>query len=290
MTTQATPISIDAETEKIVRKIGIPPCPKIVLDFMQEMRKDDADMHRLSNLIGSDPGLAGAVLKTANSSMFGLKTKVGTVQNAFSVLGMRATAMLVSSLLLKRSFPVSSSKLIEEFWRNSASTAAYSAALAPTFIQIDRHVAYTYGLFRDCGQAVMLGKYPDYPSLFTGEGLGPDATIADEEDVCYPVNHAEIGAVLAQSWDLSDVIFQAILYHHHLVSIASGHVKPPQATVRLIALGALADQIQSLHLTGNPHREWETGKALVITELGLNEAGLENVAKMVNPIDAAFAA
>lgn len=290
MTTQTTPISIDPETEKIVREIGIPPCPKIVLEFMQEMRKDDADMRRLSDLIGSDPGLAGAVLKTANSSMFGLKSKVGTVQNAFSVLGMRATAMLVSSLLLKRSFPVSSSKLIEAFWRNSAGAATYSAALAPTFIQIDRHVAYTFGLFRDCGQAVMLVNYSDYSGLFTGESVRPEATIADEEDVRYPVNHAKIGAVLAQSWHLSDVICQAILYHHDVASIASGLLKPPQASARLIAIGILADQIQSLHSTGEPHREWEAGKALVSAELGLNEAGLENVATMVNPSEAAIAA
>lgn len=99
-----SPVDIDAETEKIVRAIGIPPCPKIVLEFMQEMRKDDADMRRLADLIGSDPGLAAAVLKTANSSMFALKSKVSTVQQAFAVLGMRATSMLVSSLLLKDHF------------------------------------------------------------------------------------------------------------------------------------------------------------------------------------------
>ncbi len=290
MISHASPITIDAETEKIVREIGIPPCPKIVLEFMQEMRRDDPNMRKLTDLIGSDPGLASAVLKTANSSMFGLKSKVSTIQNAFSVLGMRAASMLVSSLLLKRSFPVSQSKLIESFWRNSAGTATYAAALAPTFVQIDRHVAYTYGLFRDCGQAVMLVNYPDYAGIFTGAQVPPDATVTSIEMQKYPVNHASIGAVLSTSWYLSDVICEAILQHHDVVDIAAVRVKPSQGAARLIAVGLLADQIQSLHQTSAPHRDWETSKAFVGATLGINAAGLENVGTLIERTELAVTA
>ncbi len=290
MTTHATPLNIDAETEQIVREIGIPPCPKIVLEFMQEMRKEDADMRRLSDLIGSDPGLAAAVLKTANSSMFGLKSKANTVQSAFSVLGMRATSMLVSGLLLKRSFPVSKSKLIEDFWRISAGAATYSAALAPTFVQVDRHLAYTYGLFRDCGQAVMLINYPDYESIFTEEAVPSDVTIVEAESQQYPVNHATIGAALAKSWYLSDVICEAIAGHHDAAHFGAGRLTPSQPAARLIAIGLLSDQIQSLHKTGHPHRDWDAGKGFVGATLGINEAGLEHTASMVNRTELAVAA
>ncbi len=288
MTTSA--IDIDAETEKIVRAIGIPPCPKIVLEFMQEMRKDDADMRRLADLIGSDPGLAAAVLKTANSSMFALKSKVSTVQQAFAVLGMRATSMLVSSLLLKGSFPVSQSNSIEAFWRNSATTAAYSAALAPMVVQVDRYVAYTYGLFRDCGQAIMLIKFPNYRGLFTGEAVPPNKSMVEVESASFPTNHANIGGVLAKSWQLSDVICEAIFSHHDAPNLAAGRPAPSKAGARLIAVGILADQIQSMQQTGKPHREWAAGKALVANELGIDETGLASVAAMLKSSDVAIAA
>jgi HD-like signal output (HDOD) protein len=286
----ASTTEIDAETEKIVRTIGIPPCPKIVLEFMQEMRKEDADVRRLAELISSDPGLAAAVLKTANSPTFGLKTKVGTVQQAFTVLGMRPTSMLVSSMLLKRSFPVSQSNLIEEFWRNSATTAMYSAALAPMLVQVDRHVAYTYGLFRDCGQAIMLINYPKYRGIFTGEAVPPDTTVVAVENKGFPTNHANIGGVLAKSWYLSDVICGAILSHHDAANLAAGQVAPSQASMRLIAVGILADQIQSMHQTGKPHREWAAGKSLVTAQLGIDEAGLASIAAMLKASDVAIAA
>jgi HD-like signal output (HDOD) protein len=284
------PIEIDAETEKIVRAIGIPPCPKIVLEFMQEMRKENADMRRLTDLIASDPGLAAAVLKTANSPMFGLKTKVNAVQQAFAVLGMRATSMLVSGLLLKRSFPVSQSNLIETFWRDSAAIAAYSAALAPMVVQVDRYTAYTYGLFRDCGQAVMLTNYPKYHHIFTGEAVPANASVVEAEMAHFPVNHANIGGVLAKSWQLSEVICGAIQGHHDVAHFVAGRLESLQATARLIAVGILADQILALHRGGQSHRDWDAGKIFVSTTLGINETGLANVGSMLNPADVALPA
>ncbi|MSQ21603.1 MAG: HDOD domain-containing protein [Betaproteobacteria bacterium] len=151
------------------------------------------------------------------------------------------------------SFPVSQSKSIEEFWRNSATTAAYSAALAPMVVQVDRYVAYTYGLFRDCGQAIMLIKYPNYRGLFTGEAVPPGKSMVEVESASFPTNHANIGGVLAKNWQLSDVICEAIFAHHDAPNVATGRPAPSKAGARLIAVGILADQIQSIHQSGKPH-------------------------------------
>lgn len=263
-------VEIDAEAEKLVKEIGIPPCPKIVLEFMQEMRKDSPDARRLLALIGSDPGLSAAVLKTANSSFYGLRTKVATVQQGLTILGMRATAMLVTGLLLRRAFPVARSKLMVDLWSASAVTAATAAALAPAFGSIDRHLAYTYGLFRDCGQAVLLFKYPNYQQLFlAADSEGTTSTI-DAEERSYRVHHARVGAILAHSWELPDTIYRAIFFHHDHARVLSGKAVMTQASSRMIALGILADQLQSLRKSTTPHREWATGKEIVARELGVD--------------------
>ncbi len=104
------------------------------------------------------------------------------------------------------------------------------------------------------------------------------------------MNHASIGAVLSTSWYLSDVICEAILQHHDVVDIAAVRVKTSQGAARLIAVGLLADQLQSLHQASAPHRDWDAAKAFVGATLGINAAGLENVGSIIDRTELAVTA
>ena len=78
---------IEQEADRIVREIGIPPCPAILTKLLREMREDEPDYIKASKLISTDVGLAGAMLKTVNSPFFGLRTKATTVNQALQLMG-----------------------------------------------------------------------------------------------------------------------------------------------------------------------------------------------------------
>ena len=73
---------VDKDADKIVREIGIPPCPAILTKLLKEMREDEPDYNKASKLIGADVSLAAAMLKTVNSAFFGLATKATSVNQA----------------------------------------------------------------------------------------------------------------------------------------------------------------------------------------------------------------
>jgi HD-like signal output (HDOD) protein len=107
--------ALDQEAEKIVRTIGIPPCPEALTKILRAMRQDDPNFKTIGGLIGSDVGLAAAMLKTVNSPFYGLRTKATSVPQALALLGLQNAAQLVTGLLLRVAFS-GGNEAMEEFW------------------------------------------------------------------------------------------------------------------------------------------------------------------------------
>ncbi len=91
--------------EEAAKGIRLPPCPATLTKLLREMRDDEPDFVKIAKLISTDVSLAGAMLKTVNSSFYGLRTKVGSVHQALNVIGLRNAGQLVTGLLLRDAFP-----------------------------------------------------------------------------------------------------------------------------------------------------------------------------------------
>jgi HD-like signal output (HDOD) protein len=270
--------SLEQEAERIVREVGIPPCPGILTAVVREMRRDEPDMRKLSELLGSDVALSATLLKTVNSPFYGLSTKAGTVQQALSILGLRAGVNLVTGLLLRQAFPVTSSALMEDFWERSMRLAAASAALAPRLKCCNRDQAHTFALFRDCGLAVMIRKFPMYEDIVDYSAADPGQPITEVEGIRYDVNHARVGYTLARSWFLPETIGRAILHHHDLAQVSSGKIALPLESARLVALGLLAEHLCTLRAIRPPCPDWPMGEELVFDAFGLDETDVAALA------------
>ena len=77
---------VSTEAAQLIKEIGIPPCPKVLVDFMAEAGKDEPDFLRLSHLINKDVALAASVLKTVNSPYYGLPRKARTARRTSSII------------------------------------------------------------------------------------------------------------------------------------------------------------------------------------------------------------
>ena len=80
--------TFDREFERTVLELGIPPCPKILLDLSAEVRKEEPDLQRIERLVSGDVGLSAALIKTVNSPFYGLRSKVHSVMQAIHMLGL----------------------------------------------------------------------------------------------------------------------------------------------------------------------------------------------------------
>ena len=263
---------IEREADRIVQEIGIPPCPAILTKLLNETRQDEPDYNKASKLIGADVGLAGAMLKTVNSPFFGLRTKATSVNQALQLMGLRNTVEIVTGLLLRQSFPVGNHAAMDNFWQTSSGIAGIAAQLARPLGVQDRDEAHTFALFRDCGIPLMIGTFPGYAKFLktkqSDDGQPVTALELDE----FGIDHASLGARLAQSWLLPDEAGIAIQNHHDYPLLRAGTLtrKPCQ----LVALVLAAEWIYTRNIGGADCREWFQGETFALETLGTSSEAL----------------
>jgi HD-like signal output (HDOD) protein len=234
---------LEAEALAAVHKLGIPPCPQVLADIGRELRGETPDAQKVGNLVTHDASCSAGVLKTVNSPYYGLATKARSVQQAIGYLGVNRTCYLLAGLLLRNAFPTAAKRSMVRFWDTSTQLALTAAYLARVLGQVDREEAHTFGLFRDVGTAVLICKFADYDDVLIRAEGAPTARITALEQGRYGTDHAVIGAVLARDWQLPEEMSEAVLWHHAEFVFELDDCPIPDAALRFIALGMLADRI-----------------------------------------------
>ncbi len=269
------PSEVDNLIERSILDVGIPPCPVILDRFITEARRDEPDFKRLATIIGTDVGLSAGLIKTANAPFFGMRQRVRSVNEALTILGLKTASRAVAGLILRKAFP--NVPNLERFWDASARIAHLSGWLAQhlEIRGLRAEDTYTYGLFRDCGIPVLLGRFPHYEKVLAAANNDAERSFIAVEETELPTNHAMVGCILAQSWWLPEEICLAIRNHHDLVALESLSSKLPMQSRRLIATGQLAEHIVQRQSGLSMTQEWTKLGAACLLILELDETQLE---------------
>ena len=274
--------------DALIKEIGIPPCPAVLVDFLAEARRDEPDFRRLSHLVNRDTALAASILKTINSPFYGLSKKAKTVQEALALLGLRETTRLISGLLLRRAFASCDTPAMQVYWEVSARVAMVSAYLARELHVAPLDEAHTFGLFRDCGIPVLLIRYPDYEQLMAETRGENEHRRSEMERTRYGFDHALVGATLAQSWHLPSEMWQAIRMHNSYDRTDDNAPSIPKRFATLMALGLLADRLVMTHRNMYDAQQWSAEERFVTDTLGVMEDRLTPLAGDIAKILAEF--
>lgn len=234
---------LEARAEEFVRTLGIPGCPEVLARISREVHARTPDVRKIADHVSRDAAAAGGILKTVNSAGYGLRSPARSVQQAIGYLGLDRTALLLAGLLLRKAFAHSNHPAMVRFWQDSTQLADTAAFLARALKAAERDEAHTFGLFRDAGSAVLIGRFPDYADVIAACEENEAATRTDHEKARFGADHAVIGAVLARDWHLPDEMSDAILWHHAEFVLALEAPPIRREAVRLIALGVLGDRV-----------------------------------------------
>lgn len=276
----ATPPAADAGFESRlhteIRNIGIPPRPAILDKVDAEMHKDEPDFRHLADIVGSDVGLAASVIKVANSPFFGFGKQARSVAEALLILGLKTVVHTIAGHALKNTFPRVPS--LERFWDSAARTAHVSGWLAQRLrgrVRVRPEEAYTYGLFRDCGIPVLMIPFTEYPDILAQANAETQLPFTAVEDRLLSINHAIVGAELAEDWRLPEEIQSAIRRHHDAATLAAPMAEPrQQAMQQLIAIAQVAEHLIQENTGLNRTREWGKLGAACLALLGIDDGEL----------------
>ncbi len=275
---------LQEEIDKALKGITIPPRPQVLVSLGKEMAKDDPDLLQISRLIGGDVGLTAAVLKTVNSPFFGLRSKISSVAQAVSLMGMKTANQIATGLMLMNAIPGEKQSL-EPFWDNAEKTANISTYLASVLPRIAKDDAYSFALFHDVGIPILMQKFPDYRKTLELAAHAPDRPVTEMEDELHATNHATLGYLLAKSWFLPATICEGILRHHDATAFDDRDSISPEART-LIAVTCLAASLNDAVTRMRKNLQWEQMGARVLKHLGLVEVEYldlkEEVAAVMN--------
>ena len=234
------------ELGDVVRGVrDLPALPSVVLDLIASFGREDVDVTALSDKISRDQALAAKTLRLANSSFYGLPSKVRTVKQAIVVLGFdSARALAVASSVIDNFGPDRCPQVdVGSFWRHSIATALCAKILA-RHARIDQDHAFIAGLLHDIGRLVLASKFPDQYMRVQACCDNEDASLGTAELRVLGVDHQRAGQMLAEAWRFPPPIQRAIGQHHAPVGAdlgdVPGIVHVADAMVHALDLGGTA--------------------------------------------------
>jgi len=207
-----TPLTI----EKVMGALRqLPSLPVVVLEVLESFERSDVDVDALSRKIAKDQAIAARVLRIANSSFYGLQTRVATVQEAVVVLGFRSVRAMVMSVAATNSFPRGECRGFNHtaFWRHCVGVAMCARTLAQR-AQINPEKAFTAGLMHDIGRLVLVTCFPQEYAETLAYRAHHDCTVVIAERDVLGLDHAVVGDALAERWKFSPVLREGIAGHH----------------------------------------------------------------------------
>lgn len=76
--------------KKLIKEItSLPPLPNNIIELDNFRKLDSTDTNKLVEILNKDPLIVANILKIANSSMFGFRSKVDTLSRAINLLGIK---------------------------------------------------------------------------------------------------------------------------------------------------------------------------------------------------------
>lgn len=204
------------ELANVVRGVrDLPALPSIVLDLIASFGREDVDVTALAEKMSRDQALAAKTLRLANSSFYGLPSKVRTVKQAIVVLGFdSARALAVASSVID-TFGVSRCPQVDvgSFWRHSIATALCAKILA-RHARLDQDHAFIAGLLHDIGRLVLASSFPEQYAQVLACRDSEDSSLCSAELKVLGVEHQRAGQMLAEAWKFPPAIQRAIGLHH----------------------------------------------------------------------------
>ena len=275
-------VQIEAsDAEKILKGIKIPPQPQIMVDIEMEMVMPDFDIGEISRLVAKDVGLSGSILKTVNSSFFGLKKKVTSIQQAISLLGVDSLANIINAISIRGAMSNKEIVALNSFWDNSMDIASACAYIAKKTISTPSGEAYTLGLFHNSAIPLMMQRYDNYQEVMESSYHCVEGAINTQEVKQLGTDHCSIGFFVASAWKLPKHISEVIALHHNSDEVFGGGDFSQSQKRDLLAVLKIAEHLCKAHqVLGNCEydHEFECLRDPILIYLGLTQIDLDNLA------------
>lgn len=209
----------NTESHEIIGRISsLPSLPDIYQKVVAEIESENGSIANVGQLVARDPAMTAKLLQLANSTIFGLRTKVSSPGQAAAMIGMDALQSLILSVSVFQSFSKTKVKgcCIESLSDHCFRVGSLCKHIAE-LEGLDKEMvgeAYTVGLLHDVGKLVLATNAPDELSAAIEKSKAEKISLVEAEQQLFGLSHDGIGGYLLSLWGLPQTIVEGIAFHH----------------------------------------------------------------------------
>jgi len=260
--------------ELVSRVERIPRLPDTAMRLIRVVSDPRSSIQEIVTTIRYDQAVTTEVLRVCNSAYFGLSRRVNSIDDAICLLGTAKVLQLVLSVhtqtLLSR--PQEGYGLMPgALWEHSVAVATGCQLLTHRLELGDAGLLFTAGLLHDIGKVILNETVAtEYAEIVKRVSEGGRSFLEAEQEVL-GFTHPEVGARLAETWQLSEEINRCIRYHHEPDDLP---VPDPRVdAVHLADVSCLLMGIGGGETDGLAYR----ARPAVLDRHGLSEKALESI-------------
>jgi len=195
---------------------SVPSLPLLYSRLDETINHPRSSIADIAKVLSEDQGLAARILKLANSPLFGYFSKIDTITQAVTIIGIqqvRDLALAISVMGLFKGLPEDLITM-ESFWRHSIGAALASRVLATSQRESNLERFFVAGILHDIGRLVLLIQLPDLCREMIETSRGERRSLYEIEREQLGYDHGDVGGALLRRWKLPIRVAEPVEYHH----------------------------------------------------------------------------
>ena len=239
---EAFPDWVRSDIEERIRTsmLELPLLPQVAAEALELCLARESDATEMAKILHRDHGLAGNVLRVANSPVFGAAVEITSLQQAVGRIGVHMITDVVLSVVTKAPIfdtPPDWSSCVRDLPRLSLVSGLYARHVARA-CNDDEDIAFLSSFLHDMGWPVVMFLLQKLEKRHNQAFELPAVQAAGD------MYHAEVGAELAMSWGIADSAVDAIRNHEDWPELDAAPAGAPVVS--------LADQLARVAIPGFP--------------------------------------
>lgn len=204
--------------ERVLCAPNLPTLPVVAMRVLDLTARPNVSLREIAGVIENDPAIAAKVIRTVNSSFYGLTNRCGSIQQALAFLGLQTVKALVLGFSLARSIDGGGDDEVSfdflSYWRRSIYSAAAAREIALLHKRCDPDEAFMASLVQDLGMVALWRAYGDRYLQAIDLTKGDHRRLCAIEQRSFEIDHAMVGSEMVSRWRFPDSIATAVRCHH----------------------------------------------------------------------------
>ena len=206
----------------------LPSLPDIVAKVLSVVEDDGSSIREVGDLISRDQAISSQLLKIVNSTFYGLKEKVSSIQHATVIVGLQEVKSLVLTIAAFQTLHEVKSQASlsrEGLWKHSLQCSLLGHIIGQKVGGVNPETTLTASLLHDIGKLVLdcffSSEYERVLENVTAKGIN----MFEAEEQILGFNHADTGGWLCEGWSFPPTLIDPIFFHHRVEQASEEHIR-----------------------------------------------------------------